>query len=365
MRIGFFTDTFLPQKNGVVTSLLSSGSELVRRGHEVSVFCPKSNVKEFNGMKVHSYPAVTFRPYPEFKIAVPSGKDIVPKLDIAHSHTPFTMGFFSWRVSNFQKIPRVTTFHTMLSEYVKYIALFGKKFLERVTWRYCEIFYNKQRGIIAPSYALKNVLRSHHIRKPISIVPTGVDIGFFKPVKKETARKRLGLKKDEKIFLSLGRLSHEKNIDTILKAFVNIDGKLIVTGRGPAAKKLKKMKVELGLKNKVSFAGYIPERLKPLYYSAADALVIASTGETQALVVAEAMACGCPVMGANSLAIPEVVKDGKNGHLFKPKDVEHLKEILNSYERSQKMTFEALKTGKKFSVEKCVNKLEKFYETYT
>ena len=365
MRVGFFTDTFLPQKNGVVTSLLSSGPELVRRGHEVSVFCPKSNVKELNGMKVYSYPAVAFKPYPEFKIAVPRGRDMVPPLDIVHSHSPFTMGFFGWRVSNFQKIPRVTTFHTMLSEYVHFIAFFGKKFLERVAWRYCEIFYNKQRGIIAPSGALEKVLKSHHISKPISILPTGIDTDFFKPLKKETAREKLGLEKDEKIFLSLGRLSYEKNIDTVLKAFEKMDGNLIVVGRGPTAKKLKKMKNELGLNKKVSFTGYVREELKPLYYSAADALVLASTGETQALVVVEAMACGCPVIGADSLAIPEVVADGKNGYLFKPGDVEQLAEILNSYKPSGRMTSQALKTSQRFSVEKCVDKLEKFYESYT
>lgn len=361
--MGFFTDTFLPQKNGVVTSLLSSGPDLVRRGHEVYVFCPRSNVREFKGIKVYSYPAVTFRPYPEFKIAVPRGRNIVPRLDIVHSHSPFTMGFFGWRVSKFQKIPRVTTFHTILSEYVRYIAPFGKKFLEKITWKYCEIFYNKQNGIIAPSHALRKVLKSHQIKRPISIVPTGIDTEFFKPVKKETARERLGLEKEEKIFLSLGRLSHEKNIDALLRAFEKVNAKLIIAGRGPAAKKLMKIKEELKLGKKVSFTGYIPEQLKPLYYSAADAFVIASTGETQALVVIEAMACGCPVVGADSLAIPEIVSDGKNGYLFKPGDIEQLTEILNSYEPTKKMMTQALETGQKFSVKKCVDKLEKFYKS--
>jgi len=362
MRIGFFTDTFLPQRNGVVASLLNSGRELVDRGHEVSVFCPKLNMKEISGMKVYSYPAVTFRPYPEFKIAVPSGRDKAPQLDIVHTHSPFTMGFFGWRVSRFQKVPRVSTFHTLLSEYVRYITIFGKKILEKVTWRYCEIFYNRHQRIIVPSNALKEVLRSHHIKKPISIIPNGIDTDFFKPTKKEKAREKLGLKKDEKIFLCLGRLSFEKNIDTILKAFEKVDGKLIIAGRGPFEKKLKKMKIRLGLGKKVSFVGYVPEKVKPLYYSAADALVIASTGETQALVVVEAMACGCPVIGANSLAIPEVVKDGKNGYLFEPRAIEQLSEILNAYESSKKMISHALKTSQGFSIDECTNKLEKFYE---
>lgn len=364
MRIGFFTDTFLPQKNGVVTSLLSTGPELVRRGHEVFVFCPKTRVKEFRGMKVYSYPAVTFKPYPEFKIAVPQGKESVPKLDIVHSHSPFTMGFFGWRVSNFQKIPRVTTFHTLLSEYVRYVAPLGKKIMEKVIWKYCEIFYNKQKGIIAPSRALKSILTSHHIKKVISIIPTGIDTNFFRPVKKETARESLGLDEGERIFLSLGRLGHEKNIDVIIRAFSEVDGKLIISGRGPAAEKLKKLRDRLRLKKKVIFSGYVPEKLKPLYYSAADAFIIASTSETQALVVVEAMACGCPVIGANSLAIPEIIKDGKNGYLFSPGNTAELAQILSSYEPSPGLRNQALKTGKKFSVTECTKKLERFYQAH-
>ncbi|MEM4187855.1 MAG: glycosyltransferase [Candidatus Hadarchaeum sp.] len=364
MRIGFFTDTFLPQKNGVVTSLLSTGPELVRRGHEVFVFCPKTKIKECEGMKVYSYPAVTFKPYPEFKIAVPQGRESIPKLDIIHSHSPFTMGFFGWRVSNFQKIPRVTTFHTLLSEYVRYVAPLGKKIMEKVIWKYCEIFYNKQKGIIVPSRALKSVLVSHHIKKAISVIPTGINTNFFRPEKKKSARESLGMNDGEKIFLSLGRLGHEKNIDIIIRAFVDVDGKLIIAGRGPAAKKLVKLRDKLKLKKKVHFVGYVPEKLKPLYYSAADAFVIASTGETQALVVVEAMACGCPVIGANSLAIPEIIKDGKNGYLFSPGNIAELAQILNSYEPSQKMQAQAKKTSEKFSVTECTKKLDKFYQAH-
>ncbi len=361
MRVGFFTDTFLPQRNGVVSSLISSGEGLVRRGHEVSIFCPRTNLKDFNGMKIFSYPAVTFRPYPEFKIAVPRGRDEVQKLDIVHSHSPFTMGLFGWRVSRFQKIPRVSTFHTLLPEYVRYVSRLAKKVLEKVSWRYCEVFYNRQNRIIAPSKVLKGILRKHNIGKPITIIPSGIDTTFFVPTKKETAREKLGFEEDGKIFLSLGRLSYEKNIDAVLKAFKNIDGELIIAGIGPAEKNLKKMNSKLKLNKKVRFVGYVPEQLKPLYYSAADALVIASTGETQGMVVVEAMSCGCPVIGAKSLAIPEIIEDGKNGYLFEPKSVEQLSEILVDFEPSDKMLSSALKTGKGFSDKKCVDKLERFY----
>ncbi len=360
MRIGFFTDTFLPQRNGVVTSLLSFGSELVKRGHEVFVFCPQSNVKEYGGMTVYSYPSVAFRPYPEFRIAVPQGRDRAPKLDIVHTHSPFTMGFFGWRVSRWQKIPRVSTFHTLLSGYVGYFTRFGKSILKRVTWRYCRLFYNRHRKLIAPSNALKRVLREHHIKKPITVIPTGIDTNFFKPIEKEKARKKLGIK-GEKIFLCLGRLGHEKNIDIVLRGLKNADAKLIIAGKGPAEKKMKRLKKELGLRKKVSFVGYIPEKLKPLYFSSADALILASTSETQGVVVVEAMACGIPVIGANSLAIPEIIEEGKNGYLFEPGDIDELSGILSSFTPSDEMKINALRTGRRFSVEESTNKLEDFY----
>ncbi len=362
MRIGFFTDTFLPQRNGVVSSILSFGPELVRRGHEVIVFCPKSNVKEYSGMEVHSYPSVTFRPYPEFKIAVPRGSGGLPKLDIVHTHGPFLLGVFGLRVAKKQGVPRVSTFHTILSEYVRYLSRFGHGILRRITWRYCRLYYSRCHKIIAPTNALKKILLQHQIKKPVAVVPTGIDLDFFKPIEKKKAKKKLGIS-DEQVFLMLGRLGFEKNIDTVLHAFKDVNAKLIIAGRGPAERELKNLRKKLGLQKKVSFKGYVPEKLKPIYYSAADAFIIASTSETQAVVVVEAMACGTSVVGANSLAIPEIVSDGKNGRLFEPGKVEQLSEILRSYEPCEKMQTHALKTGQKFSVEKCTDRLEKFYRS--
>ncbi|MBA7606020.1 Alpha-monoglucosyldiacylglycerol synthase [subsurface metagenome] len=362
MRIGFFTDTFLPQRNGVVTSILSFGPELVKKGHEVFVFCPQSNVKEYRGMVVRSYPSVTFRPYPEFKIAIPRDSGDLPKLDSIHTHGPFSLGVFGLRVAKKQGVHPVSTFHTMLSEYVRYLSRFGRGVLRRITWRYCRLYYNRCHKIITPSNALKMILLQHQIKKPIAVVPTGIDLNFFKPIEKKKAKKKLGID-DAQVFLTLGRLGFEKNIDVVLQAFKDVNAKLIIAGRGPAERKLKNLRKKLGLQKKVSFEGYVPEKLKPTYYSAADAFVIASTSETQAVVVAEAMSCGTPVMGANSLAIPEIVSDGKNGYLFGPGNVEQLSKILKSYRPSKKMRTHALKTGQKFSLQQCTDKLEKFYKS--
>ena len=73
------------------------------------------------------------------------------------------------------------------------------------------------------------------------------------------------------------------------------------------------------------------------------------------------MACGCPVIGAKSLAVAEIVRDGENGYLFNPGEVKQLSEILEVFEPTNKMLKKVIKTGQGFSVEKCVDKLEKFY----
>lgn len=362
MRIGFFTDTFLPQRNGVVTSLLNFGPELVKRGHEVFVFCPETNVKEYGGMVVHSYPSVSFKPYPEFKIAVPRGSGRLPKLDIVHTHSPFSLGVFGLSAAKKQGVPRVSTFHTILPEYVRYLSRLGKGILGRITWWYCGRYYNRCHKIIAPSNALKRILLQHEIKKPIAVVPTGIDLDFFKPIEKKKAREKLGIG-DERVFLTLGRLGFEKNIDGVLHAFKDVDAKLIIAGRGPAERKLKNLRRKLGLQKKISFKGYVPEKLKPIYYSAADAFVIASTSETQGIVIAEAMACGCSVIGVNSLAIPEVVKNGENGYLFEAGNLEELSEILRNFEQSKKMRERTLRTGRRFSSQTCTNKIENLYRS--
>jgi glycosyltransferase involved in cell wall biosynthesis len=360
MRVGFFTDTFLPQRNGVVTSLLSFGAELVRRGHEIHVFCPKTRVKEINGISVHSYPAVKLRSYPEFKIAVPQGRDRAPELDIVHTHSPFTMGFFGWRVAKFQKIPRVSTFHTLLSEYTRHVSRFGKPILKLITWRFCKTFYNRHKKLIAPSKTLKKILHEHGIKKPVEVIPNGIDTNFYRPISRREARRKLGLKGD-RIFLCFGRVSYEKNVDLIIRAIKDVEADLLIVGRGPALKRLKAMVKKEKLHDKVFFRGFVPEEAKPLYYSAADALVNASTSETQGIVILESMACGCPVIGAKSLAIPELVKEGKNGYLFESGSTEELVEILETFQPSERLKAHAVKTAQKFSIKKCTEKLEKFY----
>ncbi|NYZ79715.1 glycosyltransferase [Candidatus Micrarchaeota archaeon] len=360
MRIGFFTETYHPQTNGVVTTIDMTGSRLVERGNRVDVFAPRSDRREHLGMHIHSCPAITFRPYPDYKVALPM-RMRVPKLDVVHTHGPFSMGMYGLRVAKKQDIPSVTTYHTLLSEYTQYISKHGKKFTSRAARKYCEYHYRKYDSIIALSNAIKNTLPAD-LQEKCELIPTGIDTDALKPV--ANARKKLNLDYD-RVYLYLGRLGFEKKIDVVIKAadkFVGENEVLLIAGKGPASEKLKKLVRELDAGEKVRFVGYVPEEKKPLYYSAADAFITASDTETLGLVVAEAMACGTPVVGADGMAIPENVRVGKDGFLFKPNDYRGLAKLMKTNEFTPEMRKNARKHALELSIEKTVDKYEELYE---
>jgi len=358
LKIGWFTDTFYPQYNGVVTSIESFGKELTRRGYDIEIFSPKSDRKECNGMKVHSVPSIPFRPYPGYKVAIPLMLK-VPKLDIMHTHAPFTMGTYGLRVAKRQGIPKVGTVHTMFSEYVRYLTKRRQEQMKGIAWKYIRYHYNKYDVLTTPSKAMAQTLEEHGVKPRIEVIPNGVDLKFLKPVK--NAKEKLGLP-DEKIILTFGRVSFEKNIDQIIKAMKSVpDSHLVVAGSGPSLEELKKLPGKLGIKNRVTFTGFVDGKLKSTYFSAADAFVIASNSETQGLVVLESMACGTPVIGADAMALPELIENGKNGWLYKHNDISDLTKKMKASKKTAPLSRQSIKTANKFSIKKMTDKLEHLY----
>lgn len=359
MRIGFFTDTFVPQTNGVVTALCDFGAELTRRRHQVNVFCPRTTSQNIKGMRVFSYPSVTFRPYPEYRLGLPFITRRAPDLDVVHCHGPFTFGVYGLRVAQKQDVPAVGTFHTLLPEYVHYVSRlrFPKKYLQKIAWTYCKHHYNQYDIVTTPSAYIKNQLQAHGVRKPVLVVPNGVN-PRFKPMPKAKARKKLGLD-NGRVFLYLGRLGFEKNVADVIRAVKGLNCTLVIAGKGPADSELRGLAKKLSLDN-VRFDGFVPNELLPAYYSAADAFVTASKSETQGIVVLESMACSTPVIAANALALPEIIAPGKNGFLFNTKD--QLKKMLARFEPSTTLRKNAEKTAQQYSLKKCTDKLEKAYE---
>lgn len=375
MRIAFYTDTYLPNRDGVVTAILNFRKELEKRGHEVYIFASGSAKakRENEDPHVFYHSSTPFRPYPQYRIALfpflSERKVRSLKIDVIHSHGMATMGLAADRAAHALKIPYVGTMHTLIPQATHYVSQFGsvQRAAERVAWGYLKLYYNRCDAATAPSNVIKELMEEHGIRN-VSALPNGIDARKFNPkLDGRPVREWWNLGK-KKVVLHLGRLVLEKNLEVIMRAALLVaeeepDVKFLIVGTGPAASHYR----ELALKNHVGryfiFTGFVEDRWVPKYYACADAVVVPSKFETQGLVTLEAMACGKPVAGADFLATREVVRDGKDGFLFDPDDPEDCAEkVVAALRAGKKLREAARRKGAEYSIEKCTDRLLKLYE---
>lgn len=325
MKIGMFTDTYTPQINGVVTSINSFAQELQAQGHEVYIFAPKladskpePNVFHFKSIK---YPMM-----PEHQLAYALGdhyqtfKEL--KLDVIHSHTPFTMGLLALFLAKQHQIPLVHTYHTLFTEYVHYIP-FGKsigvwlsKGASRKYCQSCDL-------VVVPSEAMRLELQTYGVTQEIDIIPTGVNQQFAELGEKSSMRKKYNIAENIDIIAYAGRVAREKNIEFLLKVYKEIlkvrsHILFVVIGDGPHRPHIEHLAEELGIKHKMLFTGYISDKTElASWYKAANAFVFSSVTETQGLVILEAMSVGTPVVAVNAMGIKDIIQENLGGFASK------------------------------------------------
>jgi glycosyltransferase involved in cell wall biosynthesis len=138
-------------------------------------------------------------------------------------------------------------------------------------------------------------------------------------------------------FVFVGRLAPEKNLGTLLRAFAQVrpldseilSWEMMLIGDGPKRATLEKLTAELGLQNKISFAGGLPWYKVPDLLVHCDVLVLPSKSEPWGLVVNEAMVCGLPVIvSKNCGCVADLVKNGVNGFTFDPDNQQELETAL-------------------------------------
>ena len=374
MNIGFFTDTYLPNVDGVVTTLVNYRDEMQRRGERVFVFTSGDRkTREANrDPRVFVFPSIKFPLYPQYKIALLpfSSVEIAEekKIEIVHCHALASMGLAAIKTSRDFGLPLVGTFHTMVPLAAKKMA--GRT-AEKILWKAVKLFYSKFDVVTCPTRTGQELLR--HKGVDTIVVPNAIDTRKFHP--RIDARIVKNIVGADKIVLVAGRMSQEKNIDVIVRTAAQVlketrgefTTKFVITGDGPARKQITELVEAEGLKKHFVFTGFLKNDDLPFYYAACECFATASTFETQGLALLEAMACGKPVVGARAMAIPESVHEGKNGFLFTPGDerecaekiVRVLKASKSDYSRLSK---NARATAEKYSISKSTSRLLKVYE---
>ncbi|MBF0627972.1 MAG: glycosyltransferase family 4 protein [Magnetococcales bacterium] len=171
-------------------------------------------------------------------------------------------------------------------------------------------------GLITVSTALKQVLTGMGIADSrVTVLRNGVDLERFAPVDREAARARLGWRRPT--ILSVGFLIERKGHDLILRALQALpELDLAIIGDGPLRERLPALARELGVAERVHFVGAVAQDQLKDYYSAGEALVLASDREGWANVLLEAMACGTRVAATRVWGAPEAVTTPAAGLLF-------------------------------------------------
>jgi glycosyltransferase involved in cell wall biosynthesis len=326
VRIGLFTNNYLPFCGGVTVSVETLRRGLEARGHEAWVLAPRFPGAADVSPRTLRYPSVPAATYPEFSLAIPYSPRLARRIraldfDVFHAHHPFLLGPAARRLARRQGRPLVFTYHTRYDKYAHYVPL-SRSLVEAAARGLSTRFAARADAIIAPSAVLRDELRARGVAAPIAVIPTGVDLGHFSPGDRARARRARALDPDALVVLYVGRLDREKSVERVLVAFERIAGtiaraRLVLVGQGTQGGELRRMAARLNAGGRVTFTGVCPHAELADYYRAADLFLFASETETQGLVLAEAAACGLPAVAVDAPGCDEVVHDGDTGLLTK------------------------------------------------
>jgi len=333
MRLAFFADSYKPYLSGVTNSMELLVKELRELGHKVYIFAPRYPGHVDTDPDIIRFPSLPTR-YPKFRLAIPYIQRL-PEVDLIHSHSPFQIGMLARYVAHRRHVPLVYTFHTLFTRYVHYAKFVPEPLSKLAMVNYIREFCRRCDLIISPSEMSRRVLRVWGVKNRVEVVPSGVDmhrVSLANPAEARAAiRKKYHIPATATVLLYVGRVSKEKNISFLLKAFERIKDDnvyLLLVGGGPMLEEIKKGKGKI--KNLV-LTGEInyPEVLS--YYAVGDLFVFSSTTETQGLVLAEAKALGLPVVALFAGGLVDTVRSGEDGYLT-PRNlgqfVEHIRRLI-------------------------------------
>ena len=356
MRIGIFTETYIPYISGLVTSEVMLKKALEKQGHEVYVvtanlesfkyeYNEKEKVLKIPGIPTGIYDSRLSSIYPVRAV----NKIKSWKLDVIHSQTEFAIGTFARLFAKQYNIPLVHTYHTMYEDYIHYITKgffkkSSKKLLEYFTKFYCDTTATEL--IVPTNKTYKLFKEKYRFKRNINIIPTGIEVErFFKENINQNEinalKKKLKITKKDFVILFVGRLAEEKNVEFLIEAQKDIKNKyknikLIIVGDGPDKEKYEDYAKKLKLEENVKFLGKVAWKDMPYYYQIADIFATASKTETQGLTIIEAMASNVVPVCMRDEAFQSMITEELDGLFFETKE-EYKKQIFRLYENKDEL----------------------------
>lgn len=367
MRIAIFSETYLPDVNGVATHIKTLKDGLEALGHEVLIVkADASSRRNYIEKNVMHCPAIRAKKLYNYSIASPISLSRLLMLkkwnpDIIHIQNEFGIGLSGVFIAKMLKKPLVYTLHTMYDDYIYYIA--HKPFIplvKNISHKYARSLAKNASAVTGASKKIEDYFKKCGVQKPIHIIPNAVELDIFNEEnidrkKVEEIKKEYGLTEDITAACFCGRLGKEKSVDVLLNYWAQKVSKddrlrLFIFGDGPDKEALMQQAKDLGISDMVFFTGKIPHDSLPPYYAACQIYVTASLSENYSIAMLEAMASGLPIVHLYDEANESQTIEGVNGFAFHNAD--EMYEIIKKLRDLSPEDKKAFADNVRFSVKK-------------
>ena len=326
LRIGQFTDTFLPIVDGVGRVVQAYAETLCRLGNQVTVVAPMYDTGFQGGFpyQLVEYVASSVPGLKQYKV----GEAVLDahyrqrirmiKLDVIHAHSPFTAGSEALRLASVRKLPLVATFHS--KDYDDFLKATRSESIAKMGVKLVVSFYNRCDEVWAVGKNTADVLREYGYEGEIQVMPNGATMRTASASDVAEVNRRWNLGSEPLIFFA-GQMDWKKNILTVLEACAEMKKngqrfRLLLAGQGMDLNAIREKIRELNIQDRAELIGHITDAsLLDALYDRADLFAFPSLYDAAPMVVREAAVMGTPSVMVRGSTAAEVIRNGENGLL--------------------------------------------------
>jgi len=342
MRIVIGADSYAPDINGSARFAGRLAHGLAARGHEVHVVAASTTgpagIEQDGNVTVHRMRSIRYRWHATMRVCLPwlvgpAAQELLAELqpDVVHVQCHLVIGRALINAAERQRIPVVATNHFVPENIFGYVPFLPRRLQApagRLAWRDFARVYGRADLITAPT-PLAISLLENATGLSGEAVSNGIDVDrYWQAAQRAAAQRSAESVEDGPVILFVGRLDQEKRVDELLGAFARIPAatgaRIEIVGGGDQESALHELADQLQISNRVSFLGQIGDDELLEAYGRASIFCMPGVAELQSLVTLEAMSAGKPVVAANAMALPHLVRSGHNGWLYTPGDIGEL-----------------------------------------
>ncbi|MGO9179282.1 MAG: glycosyltransferase [Candidatus Limnocylindrales bacterium] len=384
MKIAIVSQNYPPLVNGQATFTQALALGLAERDHDVLVACPAPALREdacqSGRLRLHRLAGVPItRGATPVAIAIRPAdrlaqlfREFAPEVVHVQDHFPLCRA--ALREAQRQDLAVVATNHFMPRNFTAYAPLprSVRSVAESVLWGTVRDTFRTADAVTVPTDAAAALLRDHGVSSDPLPISCGVDLERFRPGTRSRRSYLMDAHQvpaDACLVLYLGRLDPEKRVDVLVEAMARVHDPrlhLLLGGRGVQEGRLRTLRTQLGLTGRVHFLGFVPEAELPALLDAADIFAMPSDAELQSIATLQALAVGLPVIAADAVALPELIRPGRNGALFCPGDPDDLARCLDELSgdpaRRAAMAQAARAVAARHDLQLTVARYERLYE---